>query len=301
MKVIAFAFCVCMALVSHAGGSAATRDVGLVLGGGGGKGAYEVGVWRAMCEVGLDGRIGAISGTSVGAINAALFATAQDPSRCEAVWLESIGDAFKVNVGAILKRFAKNLPDGDTSPDGIYATDGGLLSRSALRDMLDKGLSVWPPTSPIALYTTAMAKEDGQRKVFRIDGATREVAVDRILASATMPVAFMSVDIDGVKYMDGGYVDNVPLAPLLENDTECRLKTIIVVRLSDRGAVDKSRTGGRRIVEIVPSEDLSLKIGGNDYSWLDVRPDHVRHLLKLGHEDAMKALKDNLPKPEIDS
>lgn len=49
------------------------QDVGLVLSGGGGKGAYEIGVWKALDEYGVTPNIGAISGTSVGALNSALF------------------------------------------------------------------------------------------------------------------------------------------------------------------------------------------------------------------------------------
>ena len=47
---------------------------GLVLSGGGGKGAYELGVWKALVEMKLDKYIEVISGTSIGAFNAALFA-----------------------------------------------------------------------------------------------------------------------------------------------------------------------------------------------------------------------------------
>ena len=48
--------------------------VGLVLEGGGGKGSYQIGVWKAIRELGLEKWITAVSGTSVGALNAALFA-----------------------------------------------------------------------------------------------------------------------------------------------------------------------------------------------------------------------------------
>ena len=49
--------------------------LGLVLSGGGAKGAYEVGVWQALHEAGLAGNVAAVSGTSIGAVNAALFAS----------------------------------------------------------------------------------------------------------------------------------------------------------------------------------------------------------------------------------
>ena len=54
-------------------------SIGLVLSGGGAKGAFQAGVWKAMCELGLADRVSVISGTSAGAINAAAFAALRDP------------------------------------------------------------------------------------------------------------------------------------------------------------------------------------------------------------------------------
>ncbi len=73
------------------------RDIGLVLSGGGAKGAYEVGVWTAMCESGLDKRVCCISGTSVGSINAVLFASVSNPVLCERFWFEVVPNFAKPN------------------------------------------------------------------------------------------------------------------------------------------------------------------------------------------------------------
>lgn len=59
--------------------------IGLVLAGGGGKGAYQIGCWRALQRLGLT-RFEVISGTSVGALNGALIAMG-DVGRAEGVWL----------------------------------------------------------------------------------------------------------------------------------------------------------------------------------------------------------------------
>ena len=49
------------------------HKIGLVLGGGGGKGAFQVGVWKALCEYKLDKKISCMSGSSIGALNSVLF------------------------------------------------------------------------------------------------------------------------------------------------------------------------------------------------------------------------------------
>ncbi len=65
--------------------------LGLVLSGGGAKGAYEVGVWQEQQAVGLASNVTVISATSVGALNAALFAT--KPEAAEAVkWLRKAAE-----------------------------------------------------------------------------------------------------------------------------------------------------------------------------------------------------------------
>ena len=57
------------------------QPIGLVLSGGGAKGAYQAGVWKAMVETGPANRVKVISSTSVGAINAAAFSTIRDPEK----------------------------------------------------------------------------------------------------------------------------------------------------------------------------------------------------------------------------
>lgn len=61
-------------------------EVGLVLAGGGGKGAYHISAWKAFNEYGISDNICAISGTSVGALNAALFSQG-DYRFAETIWL----------------------------------------------------------------------------------------------------------------------------------------------------------------------------------------------------------------------
>jgi len=92
MKKIAIWFCVfSVHLMANA------SQLSLVLSGGGAKGAYEVGVWQALHEAGLAGNVAAVSGTSIGAVNAALFASWPDPKGAERLWLENLGKVFVAN------------------------------------------------------------------------------------------------------------------------------------------------------------------------------------------------------------
>lgn len=79
---------ICAFLVASAWGE--EKNIGLCLSGGGAKGAYEVGVWKALDELGLTKRIKAISGTSVGGLNAALFSCVS-AKQAERLWKTDIG------------------------------------------------------------------------------------------------------------------------------------------------------------------------------------------------------------------
>ena len=96
----------------------------LVLSGGGAKGAYEVGVWKELEESGLAPRVKAISGTSVGAINAALFATR--PKASETLWLENMKDVFSINsnrVGASLQKSLDQMSDAIDQYNKVRQTE----------------------------------------------------------------------------------------------------------------------------------------------------------------------------------
>ena len=74
------------------------HKIGLVFDGGGGKGAYQVGVWKALKEAGLDKCVTAIAGTSVGGLNAALFVKG-DLKLAEKIWTKDISKINTLEIG----------------------------------------------------------------------------------------------------------------------------------------------------------------------------------------------------------
>ena len=250
------------------------KGIGLVLSGGGAKGAYQVGVWSVLVELGLADRIQAISGTSIGAINAAAFAAVRDPARIEAFWRERIKDA-------VTKRHLRSLSPAQLNALASEALRGfatgsgfpfpGLLDRTGLEAALRELLpDEWPADAP-AVYATALESVGGpwpagtlKRRVFRLD---TEPDADRrrleILASSAIPFGLDPVEIDGAAYVDGGWEsmggDNTPAAPILENHPGIR--TLVVVHLNAASMVrspwKRPALADRvRYIEIRPSEPL---------------------------------------------
>lgn len=334
--------------------AAAGEPLGLVFAGGGAKGAYEVGVWSALEEAGRAGDVAAVSGTSIGSVNAALFASWPDPEGAKRLWLENLGKVFVANerilqiasekkVGEFVEERmqeyaeiagvpAEALPEESRAAiekeareefrrKGILrdltaalneyreALDGkgedGLCDGDALRAVLEDNLPEdWPRATP-RVYATALEQDTWISRAFCLNEGTPEDRIRRLLASTAIPVVFPPVEIDGKKYVDGGWEvkggDNIPIGPILEKHPEIR--TVVVVYLKDaehldRGrrkkVVDAAERAGVRLVEIVPSED----IGRGFLGWqgvFDARPETAKHLMELGREDARKKLSEAWP------
>ncbi len=316
--------CICAALLGL-GAEAKPGPIGLVLSGGAAKGAYEVGVWKELQASGLAPRVTAISGTSVGAINAALFATT--PDAAEKIWLESICDVFTLNtnrVGQALQKGVDMVSDSvrvaeETGEDWqgalhlglsvlvqvadkmVEANRGdvkceGYIDSSRLAALLDANLPRrWPAHAP-TVYATAVEKGVDRSVTWRLNGESHERRNLKIRASAALPEGFDNVLVDGRIYVDGGWTggDNTPIGPILENHPE--IKTIFVVYLNDgerlsAGTRNRIRAAADRadvrLVEIIPSRDIDGPFG---IQALNPSPEKAEELISLGRRDAREAL-----------
>lgn len=226
------------------------NGIGLVLAGGGGKGAYQIGVWKYLHECGLDRYVRAVSGTSVGSLNAALFASG-DFQRAEDLWLniqpsqilsprkvslsEVIGWIGKVGLAAGIRGVAAGaatismqaLTAGITSMLGRrYA-----FSRDGLIALIQQGLDFSViQNSQMPCYATCLAIPECSVRRFDLCQYSAEEATTLLLASSAIPLVFDSEEFRGDRYYDGGIPlvgDNVPIKPIYDLGLDC----IIVVHL----------------------------------------------------------------------
>ncbi len=173
----------------------------LVLAGGGAKGSYQVGVYKALRELGW--RPDIITGASVGSLNGILF-TLDKADEAEQLWL-SLDD-----------RDVIALPEG-RSADEVrrFVLDtfrGGGLALTPLgeviRSIVDEGAVRRAPVR-YGLVMTRM--EDLQSVHCPIDAIPEGRLWEYMLASSACFPALRPQEIDGVKYIDGGWRDNMPL------------------------------------------------------------------------------------------
>jgi NTE family protein len=218
-----------------------TLLVDLALQGGGAHGAFTWGVLdRLLEEPWL--QIEGISGTSAGAMNAAVLAAgfAADGAAGARTALERFW--HRVSEAAVMSPLRRGPLDIllgrwtlDSSP--VFVTFD-LMAR--LVSPYQLGLGGYNPltgilrecvafdrlaAAPIRLFVTATNVRTGRGRVFR----NAEITPDVLLASACLPTMFQAVEIDGEAYWDGGYAGNPTITPLVR---ECRSQDTILVQIN---------------------------------------------------------------------
>jgi NTE family protein len=225
--------------------------VDLALQGGGSHGAFTWGVIDRLIEEPWL-RIDAISGTSAGAMNAALVADGwmqggSEGARAalEAYWRRvSHAAAFSPMQRSPLDRLMGRWTL-DTSPAYVAMDlmarvlspyDLNPLGLNPLRTILAESINFGRlANAPIRLFITATNVRTGRGRIFR----NAEITADVLLASACLPTMFQAIEIDGEPYWDGGYSGNPTLTPLIR---ESDAQDTILVQINPRERLEPPRT-----------------------------------------------------------
>lgn len=260
-----------------------SQEFGLVLSGGGGKGAYEVGVWKALNEYGIAQRTTTLSGTSVGGLNSALFVCVP-PDQIEELW-------------------KKQVPAYLTENDALISQTGLLklintIQISKLRNTFPRVTVTAVRNSfiPAKLLMNTITSQTGSyasRFILNDESDQNEVK-RKLLATAAFPVVCNPVKLkDGYEYYDGGFEqaggDNVPLQPIIDNNKGAfHVSTIVIVYLSNQPKMYREIDyDGFELIQIVPSIDLGNILDGTT-NFTSAR---IEMLINKGYEDAVKVLK----------
>ena len=256
--------------------------IGLVFAGGGGKGAYQVGVWKAIKEYELDQRITAISGTSVGALNGVLFATSS-VDRARDVWLNISPDKIlSLDFTSWLQKFQGNVIDIPQSIVELFA-GRGVFSRKGLTEIIQQSVHLsLINTRSIPVYATAYDARKRQPHYFLLNRLSDDEKLRALLASSALPFVFDPVKINNQTYWDGGLTDNTPVTPLY--DMGC--STILVVHLNRTTVIDESKYSNAKIIEIFPKDSLGELFDGT----LDFSPTNAQIRIGQGYRDAKDIL-----------
>src|SRR5271169_5266740 len=219
--------------------------IDLALQGGGSHGAFTWGALDRLLEEPRF-RIAAISGTSAGAMNAAVLADgwteggAEGARRALDKYWQRVSQAAVYSplqrspLDRVLGRWtldtspayvamdlmSRLLSPYDLNPLGLHPLRG-ILAESIDFDRLAR--------SPIQLFITATHVRTGRGRIFR----NGEITADVLLASACLPTMFRAIEIDGEAYWDGGYAGNPTITPLVR-ETDAHDAILVQINPSER-------------------------------------------------------------------
>jgi len=285
-KVVFFSACILFLIFPEL--LAISQEYGLVLSGGGGKGAYEVGVWKALSEYGIAHKITAISGTSVGGLNAALFAC-MSVEEAEEVWKNTVPKQLTIPSGSIRESFI--------SQQGLQK----IISSVPLKKLQ---INAWPQVTVTAVpneffnflkrITSIAPGSSAKRFVLNNEKYVSEIQKE-LLATAAFPVVCAPVVLkDGKKYSDGGDEkvggDNTPIDPIVLHNPD--IHTIIIVYLNDSQRLTRRIRQidypSVKLIEIIPSIDLGSLLEGT----VNFTSARINLLIQRGYEDTLIVLKN---------
>ncbi len=287
----------------------------LVLPGGGGRGAYQVGVAKALAELGIE--FDMILGTSIGALNAA-FLVQGDLERLENIWCSiRMTDIFR-------------LPSAAQLSSMILGTKLGLLDTAPLEAILRREVDLKKlkaSKTTVGLVTTDLCSLE-TRLITIDDIASTEELIDILMATSAVPVAFPPRQLEGHGlWVDGGLVKNTPVQAAVDRGAEeifvvllhperitaCPTNMLqliarcldIVLDASARKEIEVMEVYNRLLAEGAKEAAGHRRIDIRliqprkpvDTTLLDVSPRMSRALIQEGYEDALAALFDRYGQP----
>ena len=244
--------------------------LGVILSGGGAKGAYEVGFLKALAE--FDIQPEAISGTSIGALNGAIYSAQKDTKISAKILEELWNDLANSNVLEVDKKKAiKTIIDVlmHFAPVGNVTKLGKLLMIGAKGAKSKEGILTQAPLiNRLEDYAPSQDLKNGlpfhigltkakghlidlknfsgfgnEETVYKkIQDLNEEEMHKAIMASASLPILFDSLEVEGEKYSDGCLSStdnewgNTPIKPLIE-DEGCT--HIIICHLNEGSFFDR--------------------------------------------------------------
>lgn len=264
--------------------------LGIVLDGGGGRGAYQIGVWKYLKESKLYNSISAISGTSVGGLNSCLFAL-DEYNLAETIWTQKIQDkilSIDIDIKEICSKIALQfgiqnfVPGASIISFFTMLSTRGYFSRKGLIEIIDEYIDLNELSKmEFPIYATCVELPLFETRYFKLNGYDTETIKKILLATSAIPIIFPKEEIEGKYYYDGGIKDNSPITPLYEEGCT----DIIVIHLK-ADEILKDRREGVNIYEICPQEDLGNFFKGT----LDFSTEGAYRRIEQGYIDAKEIL-----------
>jgi NTE family protein len=193
----------------------------LVLQGGGALGAYQLGVYQALHEAGIEPEW--VIGTSIGALNAAVIAGNAREERLaqlQRMWQRfehgNGSSQFATLLSGIPGFFAPRMPAWGGLQARVGLDAASYYVTSPLRETLSQLVDVERLGKDIRLTVGAVSVTAGTMRYF--DSRKEPLSLDEVMASGALPPGFPAVRVNGEAYWDGGLYSNTPLEAVLDDN-----------------------------------------------------------------------------------
>lgn len=258
------------------------KKLGIALAGGGARGAYQIGAWKALKEHDVFQHVQAFSGASVGSLNAVLFAMG-DYDIAHNTWMSLDKDSLFNLEKHILKRLFKEKLNFLNR--GVFST---RRLEKLMRDTIDfdliKGKEIYVATTHLGNEKSTFFdllrtnykhyfKSDTQITYVDLNTVDNETKIKTLMASCAIPVVFQPIRIENDTYYDGGILDNTPYQPLI--DAGC--DTIIVIDLFTFSPMRMKKNKDVTMYTCYPRRSLR--------GVLDFNHKHILRRFELGYHD----------------
>ena len=260
------------------------KKYALVLEGGGARGAYQIGAYKALKEEGYEFK--AVIGTSIGAINAALIVQG-DEEKLEELWRNlSFGDLINVDDNKVQDLIVnKNLTKDNLSEITRVTTDALKslgINTDKERELLERYVDEEKiRKSKIRFGLVTFNLSDFKAEKLFIEDIPKGKLVDYLMASSNLPV-FKRAKIEDKNYLDGGAVDNCSVEMLYD----AGYKNVVAVRLFLRNRIRKyyslKKNEDLNLEMIVPSENLPYI--------LNFETSSLNNIIDYGYVDTIKQI-----------
>jgi len=288
------------------------RKLGLALSAGGAKGAYQLGCWKAFLEKGVT--FGAVSGSSIGALNGALICQG-DWNAAYELWREIaastvlrpdyarlgrlIGFAAQdlglllvglPQVGIIrgLARAALLLKSGSRYGALGYLRRKGVIDISAFKPLLSRYLDMAGLLKgPVSIFITARSQSymSNPLEWFRLQDQSEEDAWLILAASMAIPFIFSQIEIKGRRYYDGAIGQWLPIMPLYTEG----IRRVVAVSARPMAPLNSADYPECAITLIAPEKPL----GRFPMATFRFTRQAIERWIEQGYSDALKALTNN--------
>lgn len=257
------------------------KPYALVLSGGGAKGSYQMGAWKAFRELGI--RFNAVIGTSVGALNGALIVQGDykvgldlwNNIRLEKV--VSIPEELMKNGKFILNKeniaYLRQMRDNIIKHGGMDTAPLRKIIEDHMHEKKIRGSGM--DFGMVAYEITGWRP----REIFLKD-IPEGMLTDYLLATSAFP-GFKAAKVKEKQFVDGGLYDNIPFALAKGRG----YKRIIIVDVSGIGVNRKPEVQGTETIYVKNSIDM-----GNVF---DFSQEFIQDYMRLGYLDTMKVFGKN--------